>query len=199
MPKYDLDGGDDGDDVDDFDMSEQELDFDDKGDEFDENQSVKSDANIDEQPEDTVEIVEDEPTETTEEQLGIKLDTEIETSCLYKVSTKKKHGMSTEVAELDDEIFDDGTVGTSSAKVVPTEERITKPILTKYERVRILGDRRQQLTQGAKPMLKGVDGLSPKEISNLELKNGVIPFIIVRTLPSGMQEHWKISELQIIN
>lgn len=84
-------------------------------------------------------------------------------------------------------------------KIVKPESRITKPILTVYERVRILAERRQQLASGAKPMIKNYEGLTIKEISNQELKHKVIPFIISRTLPSGVIERWKLNELEIIN
>ena len=82
---------------------------------------------------------------------------------------------------------------------VQNDQRITKPVLTKYERVRILGDRSTQLSLGAKPMVKGVQKLDPKEIAQLELKMGVIPFIVIRTLPTGKKERWHIKELEIVN
>ena len=75
--------------------------------------------------------------------------------------------------------------------------RLTKPYLTKYERVRILGDRSRQLAQGAKPMIKNTTGLSHKEIALLELKNKVIPLIIERPIPNVGVEKWKLSELEI--
>ena len=68
--------------------------------------------------------------------------------------------------------------------------------MLKYERVRLLGDRAQQLALGAKPMLKNIEGLSTKEIAELEIKNNVIPLIIERPLPNGKKERWYISELE---
>ena len=75
--------------------------------------------------------------------------------------------------------------------------RLTKPILTKYEFVRILTDRTKQLAQGAKPMLKNINGLSSKEIAKLELKNKTVPLIIERPIPNSNVERWKLSELEI--
>ncbi len=75
--------------------------------------------------------------------------------------------------------------------------RLTKPYLTKYEKVRILGDRARQLAQGAKPMIKNTTGLSHKEVALLELKSKVIPLIIERPIPNVGVEKWKLSELEI--
>ena len=82
---------------------------------------------------------------------------------------------------------------------IDDSQRITFPILTKYERVRILCDRAKHLSCGAKPMIQNYQHLDSKQIAEEELKHGVIPFIIVRTLPNGKKEKWRISELQIIN
>ena len=48
-------------------------------------------------------------------------------------------------------------------------------------------------------MVKGAEKLDPKEIAKLELKMGVLPIIIIRTLPTGQKERWKVNELQIVN
>ena len=75
--------------------------------------------------------------------------------------------------------------------------KLSKPILTKYEFVRLLTDRTKQLAQGAKPMLKNIQGLSSKEIAKLELKNKIIPLIIERPVPNSHVERWKLTELEI--
>ena len=80
-------------------------------------------------------------------------------------------------------------------RYVTKDERISKNRLTKYERVRLLADRTKQLSLGAKPMLKNIDGLSDYEIAQLELSNNVIPLVINRPTPGGNIETWKISEL----
>ena len=74
---------------------------------------------------------------------------------------------------------------------------ITKKILFKYERVRILGERINQLTLGAKPLIKNIDGLSYEEIAIYELENKILPFIILRKLPNGIQEKIKLSDIKI--
>lgn len=92
-------------------------------------------------------------------------------------------------------VFDDDGLEITS-EIIPSDQRRTKPILFKYERVRLLGDRAQQLTLGAKPMIKNVEGLTPKEIAELEIAQNVIPLIIQRPLPNGKKERWYIKELK---
>lgn len=75
--------------------------------------------------------------------------------------------------------------------------KLSKPVLTKYEFVRLLTDRTKQLLQGAKPMLKNTNGLTPKEIAHTELKKKIIPLIIIRPMPNSEPERWKISELEL--
>lgn len=77
--------------------------------------------------------------------------------------------------------------------------RLSKPILFKYEKVRLLSTRAKQLANGAKPMIKNTEGLSSKEIALLELKNKLIPMIIERPIPNSGVERWKLSELEIID
>jgi len=64
-----------------------------------------------------------------------------------------------------EEIFEDDSI-------------MTKPFLTKYERVRILCTRIKQLAQCAKSMLKNYAGLSSKKMAFEELKHKIIPIII---------------------
>jgi DNA-directed RNA polymerase subunit K/omega len=90
-----------------------------------------------------------------------------------------------------DEIFGEETLNLNP------NIKLSKPILTKYEFVRLLTDRTKQLAQGAKPMLKNVENMSSKEIAKLELKNKIIPLIIERPIPNSNSERWKLSELEI--
>ena len=59
---------------------------------------------------------------------------------------------------------DDGDDDEKEKKYVLPNERITKPVLFKYERVRLIGDRAKQLSLGAKPMIKNAKHLSSKTI-----------------------------------
>jgi DNA-directed RNA polymerase subunit K/omega len=78
---------------------------------------------------------------------------------------------------------------------IKKEDRITRNKLTKYEMVRILGERTKQLTMGAKPLIKNIEGLSYDIIAEEELKLNMIPYKIKRPLPNGKVEIWTLDEL----
>lgn len=146
------------------------------------------------------EIPDNEP-EETEDDVPAKFDVDEshgDESCLYTVNSK----FSSSVLDsdfIDDITFDDDKI-VQTSKLVNNEDRITKPILTKYERVRLLSDRTQQLVNGSKPMIKiNNTSYSERQIGQMELQRKMIPLIVVRTLPNGNVEHWKLSELEIIN
>jgi DNA-directed RNA polymerase subunit K/omega len=76
----------------------------------------------------------------------------------------------------------------------------TLPFLTKYEKTKILGVRTRQLNQGAEPFIKIPPTLIDSEIiADKELESKMLPFIIVRPLPSGKKEFWKLDDLEYIN
>lgn len=114
------------------------------------------------------------------------IDDELGDGCVYDYADMDDD------EDLDD-IYEDVDL---TAVIIPPEKRITKPYMTKYERVRLIGDRTAQLARGAKPMLKNVEYKSPREIAMLELKHKVMPLIIERPLPNGKKERWHISELK---
>ena len=92
--------------------------------------------------------------------------------------------------EDDIEVQPDTTV-----EYVKSTERISASKLTKYEMVRILGERTKQLTMGAKPLIKNYEGLPYHKIAEEELKLNMTPFKIRRPLPNGKFELWELSEL----
>lgn len=98
----------------------------------------------------------------------------------------------------ENELFDeDVNIESNEDVVIDSNKRITKPFLTDFERVRLLGERTQQLTLDAKPMIKNVDKLEPFEIAKLELKEKMIPLKIERPLPGGKKEIWYLRELEL--
>jgi DNA-directed RNA polymerase subunit K/omega len=73
----------------------------------------------------------------------------------------------------------------------------TAPFLTKYERAKILGVRAKQINEGSPPMTVVPDHLiDGYAIAVRELQDKKIPFIIQRTLPSGVSEFWKVADLE---
>lgn len=76
----------------------------------------------------------------------------------------------------------------------------TIPVLTKYERARVLGQRTKQLNSGSKPYITVPDNIIDGHlIAELELEQKRIPFIIRRPLPGGAgSEYWSLKDLEII-
>lgn len=76
----------------------------------------------------------------------------------------------------------------------------TIPILTKYERARVLGIRAKQINNGAEPFIDVendiIDGYI---IAEKELESKKLPYIIVRPLPNGKKEYWPIEELELLD
>ena len=75
----------------------------------------------------------------------------------------------------------------------------TIPILTKYERTRVLGQRAKQLNSGAQSTVKIPDTTIDGYLMALEeLRQRKIPFIIRRPIPNGGFEYWKVSDLEFL-
>jgi DNA-directed RNA polymerase subunit K/omega len=104
-----------------------------------------------------------------------------------------------EVIEDDNEYFDNNEETElhvdNNAEYVSKENRVSTNRLTKYEMVRILGERTKQLTMGAKPMIKNYQSLSYEKIAEEEFKRNMIPYKIKRPLPNGKFEIWTLDEL----
>ena len=76
----------------------------------------------------------------------------------------------------------------------------TLPILSRYEKARVLGERAEQINSGAQPFIEVetsmIDGYL---IALKELEQKKIPFIIQRPLPNGGCEYWRLNDLEIIS
>jgi len=104
-----------------------------------------------------------------------------------------------EELELEDEdkveIVEDGGFQPSQAN----KNRITSKYLNKYERVKVIGVRAQQISLGALPLVDIGTLTDPIEIAILELKEKKLPFFIKRYLPDGSFEQWSMSELLLLD
>jgi DNA-directed RNA polymerase I, II, and III subunit RPABC2 len=98
-----------------------------------------------------------------------------------------------------DEIQTLSRVVRNSAGVIVDDLHKTIPIMTKYEKTRILGQRAKQINEGAQPFIKidstVIDGYL---IAMKELEQKKTPFIIRRPLPNGGSEYWRIQDLEIL-
>ena len=98
-----------------------------------------------------------------------------------------------------DEIQTLSRVVRDSAGVIVDDLHRTIPIMTKYEKTRILGQRAKQLNEGSPAFIKidstVIDGYL---IAVKELEQKKTPFIIRRPLPNGGSEYWRIQDLEIL-
>jgi len=103
------------------------------------------------------------------------------------------------LCDIDNEYYDDDNEIEAQPDInivyIKKEERQSLAKLTKYEMVRILGERTKQLTMGAKPLIKNYKGLNYDKIAEEELKLNMVPFKIRRPLPNGKYELWNLEEL----
>jgi len=73
-------------------------------------------------------------------------------------------------------------------------KKTTIPIMSKFERAKIIGYRATQISKGS-PALIDVKNISdPYEIAEKELSEKKTPIIIRRTLPDNTYEDWKVEE-----
>jgi DNA-directed RNA polymerase subunit K/omega len=173
----------------DIDQNEEEQDEDEEEQDEDEDEQDETEEETEETDKET-DADEKTNRESDNESKEDEEDNEenIKDKCYQKFS--KKSNIDTDI-DYDEYFIKDDEI------IINKTGRLTKPYLTKYEKVRILGDRARQLAQGAKPMIKNTTGLSHKEVALLELKNKVIPLIIERPIPNVGVEKWKLSELEI--
>jgi DNA-directed RNA polymerase subunit K/omega len=128
-----------------------------------------------------------------DEELDEEIDEETEdieqTECLVE-----------KIIEDDNELLDtlnDNDIKNEELEILlEKKDRISPNRLTKYEMVRILGERTKQLTLGAKPLIKNYQSLSYDKIAEEELKVNMIPYKIKRNLPNKKYEIWTLDELK---
>lgn len=85
----------------------------------------------------------------------------------------------------------------NNGKIISGDDRLITKLMTKYDRAKILANRVSQLKQQAKPMINGVEGLDEEVIAQLELESKMMPYILVKRLPNGDDEEWKVSEMTL--
>lgn len=125
--------------------------------------------------------------------------------CLYKYAKNETYNEDSDNAtDINDDDFlldniPDDPNTSFNEKYLYGDDRISEPIMTKYEYVRICGIRAKQIELTAKKYVKNVGNLDSKEIAMLELKYQMSPCIIKRPIAHNLYELWKIKELEIPN
>jgi DNA-directed RNA polymerase I, II, and III subunit RPABC2 len=97
------------------------------------------------------------------------------------------------------EIYNLAKVQRNKDNIIVDDLHKTIPLLTKYEKTRILGLRAKQINNGAKPLVtintQIIDGYL---IALKELEEKKIPIIIRRPIPNGASEYWHLKDLEIL-
>ena len=98
-----------------------------------------------------------------------------------------------------DEIYKLSKIVRNKNNIIIDSAHRTLPMLTKYEKARILGVRAKQINNGAVPFIELkeniIDGYL---IAERELAEKKIPFIIRRPIPNRGSEYWRLEDLEII-
>ena len=108
-------------------------------------------------------------------------------SCDYEEIVEGEEPVN--IFELDDNYDADN--------IVRGDKRKSSNKMSKYEMVRILGERVKHLKLGAKCFIKNKEDFDYETVALEELKVKLIPFKIIRRLPNNIKEEWKIEELYI--
>ena len=97
-----------------------------------------------------------------------------------------------------DEIYGASLVTRNANNIIVDMLHTTIPIMTKYEKTKVIGQRTKQLDAGNPPFIK-VDRptLDNSIIAEEELRQKKLPFIIQRPLPSGGFEYWNVKDLEV--
>jgi DNA-directed RNA polymerase subunit K/omega len=100
-----------------------------------------------------------------------------------------------------DEIYQLSLIKRNAEGIIVDENHTTYPILSKYEKTKLIGLRVAQLNKGAVPYveLKHSTLLDNSLIAEKELKEKRLPFIIMRPLFNGKCEYWNVNDLEYIS
>jgi len=76
----------------------------------------------------------------------------------------------------------------------------TKNILTKYEKVKLIGVRAEQLQRGAPPNVPFDDSVpfDARALAHEELRQHKLPLMLRRKLPDGSLEYWRLDDMVIL-
>lgn len=150
---------------------------------------------IDKAPEDDLdEISSDEDSDDEEYNENMqKLDNDINRDFLQEYHPETKQINYKELLTL-------SNVTRNKKGIIIDPLHVTMPILTRYEKAKILGLRAKQINHGSKPFVEiSRDIIDGHTIANMELIQHKIPFIIRRPMPNGGSEYWKVSDLKLID
>jgi len=104
---------------------------------------------------------------------------------LKQISSKEMYALAKVVRDINGKIVD--------------PLHTTLPILTRYEKAKIIGLRAKQINHGANIFIDVPDNvIEGLTIAEMELEANKVPFIIRRPMPNGGSEYWKVSDLEML-
>jgi DNA-directed RNA polymerase I, II, and III subunit RPABC2 len=172
---------------------EEEVYEEDLAEEEEDDEEVDDESVYEDEP--SVGDIEIEPVEEEEEiehPYKTKFNEELRNEYLQKYHPEELHKTFDEIYKLSLVMRDEnGTIIDMLHK--------TYPILTKYEKAKIIGLRVTQLNKGASPYIKLERNILDNTlIAEKELREKKIPFIIMRPIPDGTAEYWNVADLEYI-
>ena len=152
-----------------------------------------------EEPEDTDDELnenESDESEDGEEEMDSDDEGSADDSYIPESKTCYKKDLNKDfLIEYDDD--DTDIYAIQEPTIVPDNERVSDPVMTYYEAVRLLGVRAKLIDLGAEPMISGLEGMHSSQIAYLELITKTMPIKIKRRLPGRRYEIWNIEELEL--
>jgi DNA-directed RNA polymerase subunit K/omega len=140
---------------------------------------------------------EDYDSETGEDDRYRKINQEFRKNYIAETHPESK-------SHTDDEIHALAKVVRDKTGTIVDPLHRTIPVLTKYEKTRILGIRTKQLNNGAEPYITSKVNITSEKVIDgypialRELEEKKLPFIIRRPLPGGGMEYWYLQDLEIL-
>jgi DNA-directed RNA polymerase subunit K/omega len=140
---------------------------------------------------------EDYDSETGEDDRYRKINQEFRQNYIAETHPESK-------GHTDDEIHALAKVVRDKTGTIVDPLHRTIPVLTKYEKTRILGIRTKQLNNGAEPYITSKVNITSEKVIDgypialRELEEKKLPFIIRRPLPGGGMEYWYLQDLEIL-
>lgn len=185
-----------------FSEDEDEIVMDEQGDEVEdeenedneeEEEDDEEDGSVDEQQQYSSDEDESDDDESSIEEDYEKVDSEFKQKFIQSIHPEHIH-------ETYDQIKHKTIVKRDENDLIIDDYHKTIPILTKYERARILGLRITQLNKGAKPYINVTKNkiIDNHIIAEQELNEKRLPFIIMRPIPNGGKEYWRLEDLEVI-
>ena len=175
----------------------------------DEEEEVYEEEEEEEEEEEDEEEVEDESIYDDEPSLGdVEHEAEEEDDIEHPYKTKFNDDLRNEYLQkyhpeelhkTFEEIYKLSMVQRDDNGVIVDNLHKTYPILTKYEKAKIIGLRVSQLNKGARPYIKLERSVIDNTlVAEKELREKRIPFIIMRPIPNGTAEYWNLTDLEYI-